>query len=763
MPIDRRDFLKFVLGGALGTVVSPLPWVSMDEVAKWSQRWAPIPEKGEPGYIASTCKLCPGGCGIRVRVIQKERAVKIDGNPNHPVNRGGLCPLGLAGLQYLYHDDIRIKNPMKRDGARGGGKWKAISWEEALSQVASRLIELREKNLSHTVAFLDGESEGSQAQLVKRFLKAFGSPNFLRPFQLKDLEEGLTQSLHGVRTGLTYDLPNAGYVLSFGSALLDGWGNPGWVSQAFQAWRGDSQKGRAKVIQIEPMASTTASLADDWIAIKPGTEGILALGLAQIMIEKDWYKKEFIQSKTSGLADLRALLNAQYSPDKVAEATEISQETIVNLAKEFSSAKQPVAIWGKGKGETPVKFFEAQAVHLLNILAGSMNRPGGVYLQPEWSSAYGPKFSLEPISGKGLSQPRLDGGFSAQYPLTGQRMESFFGNAALKKPYSINVLMIHEANPAFHLSTKNFIRALDQIPLAVSFSSFMDETTHFADLVLPVPTFLERWDDKVNCQGVPYPVYGVVKPILPPLHDTRSLGEVMLTLAKKLGGTIQAALPFENMEGVLKQTAKSIYDSKKGRLTDGPPPDTGQYTSASFESFEKFWEKLVTQGTWYHLENKFEEGKGKWNLSPSTLKSGETKTVKAPGDYPLWMIPHSLLLLQSNYWANPPYLTKYLGEETLVKNSLVVQVHPRTAGSLSIREGQLVEIKSAKGKITAQIHLFEGARPNCVFVPLGLGHTAFDPTLKDRGANPYPILDAEVDPVTGLNVAWATRVKISKV
>jgi menaquinone reductase, molybdopterin-binding-like subunit len=134
MPIDRRDFLKFVLGGALGTVVSPMPWVSMDEVAKWSQRWAPIPGKGEPAFITSTCKLCPGGCGIRVRVIQKERAVKIDGNPNHPVNRGGLCPLGLAGLQYLYHEDIRVKTPMKRDGARGGGKWKPISWEEALDR-----------------------------------------------------------------------------------------------------------------------------------------------------------------------------------------------------------------------------------------------------------------------------------------------------------------------------------------------------------------------------------------------------------------------------------------------------------------------------------------------------------------------------------------------------------------------------------------------------------------------------------------------------
>jgi menaquinone reductase, molybdopterin-binding-like subunit len=763
MPVDRRDFLKFILGGALGTVVSPLPWVSMDEVAKWSQRWAPIPEKGESAAITSICKLCPGGCGIRVRVIQKERAVKIDGNPNHPVNRGGLCPLGLAGLQYLYNDEIRVKNPMKRDGARGEGKWKSISWDEALSQIASRLTDLRKKDLGHTLVFLDGEGEGSQAQLVNRFLKAFGTPNYLHSFQSRDLEEVLTQSLHGVRAGLTYDLPNAQYILSFGSALLDGWGNPAWVAQAFQEWRGNSSKGRARLIQIEPIASTTASLADEWLPIKPGTEGILALGLAQIIIDKDWYNKEYVQSRASGLADLREFLNSRYAPEQVAGETELPKETLVNLAKAFSSAKQPLAVWGRGKGEIPVSLFEAQAVHLLNILSGSVNRPGGVYLQTGSAVASGPKLALDSIAEKGLSQPRADGALSAQYPRTGQRMESLFENVTLNKPYPVNVLMIYETNPAFHWSPEFSMRVLDQIPLVVSFSSFMDETTRYADLVLPVPTFLERWDDQINCLGVPYPVYGLVKPVLPPLYDTRPLGETILSLAKKLGGTVQAALPFENMESLLKQTAKNIYDSKKGRLADGPVPESGKYGSASFESFEKFWEQLVAQGAWYHLENAFEEGKGKWDLNPAPLKTVVPKTNKTKSDYPLWMIPQSLILLQSDYWANPPFMTKYLGVETLNGNRLVAQMHPQTAASLSLQEGQLVAIQSANGKITAQIHLFEGARPNCLFVPLGLGHRAFDPTLKDRGDNPYPILDTEVDPLTGLKVGWATRVKITKV
>ena len=216
------------------------------------------------------------------------------------------------------------------------------------------------------------------------------------------------------------------------------------------------------------------------------------------------------------------------------------------------------------------------------------------------------------------------------------------------------------------------------------------------------------------------------------------------------------------MEEVIKQTAKGLYDSRKGRLTDKPPLKSGNPVSSSFESFDKFWEQLVIQGTWYHPESKGETGKGRWNFSPATLKTGVRPQSQSGKEYPFWMVPQSLLLLQSGYLANPPFLTKYLGEETLIRKALVVQIHPQTARSVNLKEGERVEIQSARGKIKARVHLFEGARPDCVFVPMGMGHKAYDPTLKDRGANPYPMLDTWIDPLTGLDVAWATRVNIKK-
>jgi anaerobic selenocysteine-containing dehydrogenase len=412
----------------------------------------------------------------------------------------------------------------------------------------------------------------------------------------------------------------------------------------------------------------------------------------------------------------------------------------------------------------PVSLFEAAAVHTLNLLAGSVGRPGGVFLETLSGYGIGSKAVLDGVAEKGLSQARLDGAFSSAYPRTGNLAQNLFAQAARKDPYPINVLLINEANPAFSPSEAAFRRALEHIPLIVSFSSFLDETSALADFILPAPTFLERWDDSYSSLGVPFPVYGVARPVLPPVYQTRSTGDVFIALAKALGGSVAESLAFENMEAVIKQTAKGVFEAKKGRLADGPVPEREKYASASFESFDKFWEQLLVQGAWYHLENRNEEGKGKAEFPLSLLQPVQGKALPAEehAGYPLTLVPTSLLLLQSGYWANPPFLTKYLGEETLKHNHLVVQINPLTARNLAVGQGEIVEIKSARGKIRAQLHLFEGAMPDVLFAPLGMGHQAFDATQKNRGANLYPLLDTHLDPLTGLEVSGPTRVKIQK-
>jgi anaerobic selenocysteine-containing dehydrogenase len=170
MKLSRRCFLSLVAGGAAGTALSPLPWKLTDDSSIWSQNWpwTPVPPDGEGTYTLSTCTLCPGGCGISVRKID-DRAIKIEGAKGHPLNDGGICILGLSGLQMLY-GPTRVQSPLKRVGERGQGQWKAISWEQAIGEVAEKLGEIRGRGNPQSVACIAAKDTGTVGRLLRRFM-----------------------------------------------------------------------------------------------------------------------------------------------------------------------------------------------------------------------------------------------------------------------------------------------------------------------------------------------------------------------------------------------------------------------------------------------------------------------------------------------------------------------------------------------------------------------------------------------------------------
>jgi len=272
MKMDRRSFLSFVIGGAAGTTLSPLPWKLTDDLAIWSQNWpwTPVPKNGEVSFVNTTCLLCPGGCGITVRKVD-DRAVKIEGTPGHPVNDGGICILGLSGLQLLY-GPTRVPSPLKRVGKRGENRWQKITWDEGIALVAEKLKDLRGKNLSHTLACISGTDGGTVARLMERFLTAYGSPNFIRTPSMRDSYEMTLHVMQGAQASIGLDVAHADFILSFGSGILEGWGSPVRLFKANSAWK---EKG-VKVVQVEPRLSNTAAKSDKWLPIHPGPEGILA-------------------------------------------------------------------------------------------------------------------------------------------------------------------------------------------------------------------------------------------------------------------------------------------------------------------------------------------------------------------------------------------------------------------------------------------------------------------------------------------------------
>ncbi|MDY6990002.1 MAG: molybdopterin-dependent oxidoreductase, partial [Thermodesulfobacteriota bacterium] len=216
MKLGRRTFIElavgFAAGAGAGFMATPVNWKVMDDMAIWTQNWpwVPVPDRGPVAQADTICRLCPGGCGITVRKVE-DRATKIEGRAGYPVNDGGICILGTAGLQLLY-GPWRVPAPMKRIGKRGAGKWEKISWEAAIGEVVGKLADLRTNGEAHKVACVLGSDQGTVAQLFDRFLSSYGSPNFIRTTSCDDTYELATGLMEGVAASRAYDLERANFI-----------------------------------------------------------------------------------------------------------------------------------------------------------------------------------------------------------------------------------------------------------------------------------------------------------------------------------------------------------------------------------------------------------------------------------------------------------------------------------------------------------------------------------------------------------------------
>jgi anaerobic selenocysteine-containing dehydrogenase len=790
MKLDRRAFVKLIAGGVGGTLLSPLPWKMADDTAIWSQNWfwRPSPERGGATTLNTVCQLCSGGCGVRVRLINENRAVNIDGNPTHPVNQGGICPLGAAGLQYLYGPS-RIETPLQQTGKRGDlATMKAISWDEALKILANKLRDMRQK--ARGLVCVSGKREGTVSELFSRFLYAYGSPNYNVMPAAADAESlGLFVS-QGNSDPLGYDLENAKMVISFGSGYIDGWGSPSRMMMAFGGWRSNSKRDRTKIIQVETRGSLSASKADEWVAVAPGTEAALALGLAQVIVSEGRYDRTFVGQYTHGFDEFRRLLRRSYTPDEVAAITGVAKEKIIGLAREFAATKPAVALSGWGQGRMQGSMYDFLAVQSLNALAGSLHKPGGVTRTPQVPLAPWPKVVLDAASLTGANEPRLDGSKGPQFPLPAQLFHNLVTNINEGSPYPAEMLWVYEANPAHDLAdVQPFLEALDKIGSVVSFSSFMDDTTQLADLVLPGPTYLERLEDVHTPPGLQYAVFGLSQPILSPRFETRHPGDVLIQLAKSLGGNVGASFPWSDYETALKDRVKGLAAAGRGQVADEPglqpwKGGQGRQIAPNYDGFDELWEKLTEHGCWFDTSeaipswaSAFTTPSRKFEFYSQKMRQvgirgndltflphfNRVEPAGDPSDYPLLLMPYETMAITNGPVANPPFMTKLLFDFELKGNDSFVQINPETATSMGLKQGDQVALQTERGTLEVRVNLTEAARPDVVFIPTGLGHGGFDAFIRGKGVNANKILVAQQDQVTGLATWWGTRVKIFKV
>jgi anaerobic selenocysteine-containing dehydrogenase len=794
MKINRRQLLKIIGAATFGMA---LPEELLHALPKEGE-WIPYEEYWSTGI----CLQCPSGCGLRIRSVN-HWPVKLEGIKDYPMNKGRLCPKGQSGLQVLYDPD-RIRHPLKRKGKRGEGNWEKISWEEGIGLVTQRLKALRQEGKPHHLIVLGGRYRGHMADLMSRFMEAYGSPNHLaNPARGS---EGILKGhffTMGVKDFFAIHWEEVNYVLSFGSSLLEAsrpsmrnlWGY-GFIRRGRPGFRG-------KIVQIEPRFSVTASKADQWIPIQPGTDGALALGIAHWIIKEKKYDRSFIDRYTFGFEDwkdsdgkshmgFKTLVLNEYSPKKVSSLTGAPEELIVQVAQEFSSHQPSIALTGRGVGMQTNGTYSQMAVDSLNALVGSIDHRGGLLLQKKPPYQKWPSLQKDGISEKGLSQPRVDGAGSLPFPFSVELPSALPERIQKEDPYPTDTLFLYYTNPLFSLpEPEKFRNALEKIPFIVSFSPFMDETTMFSDLVLPDGTYFERWQDDPVEPGLGFPMFGLRSPALDkPLYDVRNTGDVIIQIASGIGGSVGKSFPWKDFQGALKDAIKGVFTTKRG--------------SIQTKDFDEFWKTLIERGGWWDFTYPFGEWREKFNTPSGKfefyslmlergLKEGSKKSskgldqilqemrIEARGDkvflphfekprwvgedqeFPFHLIHYKLMTTAEGRGANQPFLQEIFGPHIKEKWDSWVEINPETAQKRGIKDGDLVWVESKAGKVKAKARLFPGTRTNCVHIPYGQGHKAYGRWAKGRGINPNDLLVREYDYLGGFLSYFSTRVKVYKV
>ncbi len=716
--LNRRDFLKL---GGLGGAGLGLGLLLGESTKKPVTNLIPYlvpPEDVIPGvanWYASLCTQCHAGCGIIVRVMEG-RAKKIEGNPQHPVNRGRLCVRGQAGLQVLYNPD-RIKTPLRRQGRQGEGGFQEITWEEGLSLLTENLKTLAANQESDRLYLLTSPIRGHLRSLLERFMRIYGSPHYLQYdlFQHKNLLFANRVSM-GMEALPYYDIANTKLLLSFGADFLDTWVSPVNHSLGYGHLRQGRPGSRGKVIQIEPRLSLTGANADEWIPVRPGTEGLLALGMAYAILEGGYYhggdKREWQE-----MVD-------RYHPKDVAVWTEVDEKKIRRLAEEFASAQPALAIGGENISSYENGVSHLVAVNILNHLAGTIGKDGG-------------PIPLNPPLIKGEISHNADSG-----KITDFTEDALRGD--------IKTLILYNTNPVF--TTPKSLRmdeAFNKIPFIVSLSGFMDESTAMADLILPAHSFLEDWGDDFAEPGASTPVATVMQPVVSPLWNTKGIGDIFLSLAKGLGGSLLREMPWDDFGVFLKDSWRKIYEQERpGHIR-----------------FDDFWNQVLTQGGWWGAPAQPPRPPSA-SVSPRNLhgflSTGPSRFDGSEKDYPFYLIlyPHSGHL--DGRGANLPWLQEMPDPMTSVVWGSWVEMNPQTAKEHGIREGDMVWVESPYGRVSLPVYLYPGIRPDTISIPIGQGHRSYGRYATGRGANPMDVLPFHADARTGAIGLNSTRVRIVK-
>ena len=654
----------------------------------------------QEGYkkVRSTCHSCIPGCGI-IGHIKNGKLVKIEGDLDHPNSRGTLCPKGVATPDMIYQPG-RLKYPVKRVGYRGEGKWERISWAEALDTIANRLGEIKHNTGAESVVFSTGFHgiAGALDPYLGLFMHKFGSPNRVTNIHIcaTPVHWGNIYTC-GFSTMAGLDFKNSNCIVM-------------WGFDADVSWRGlcrldikEALSKGAKLIVVDPVKTGLASKADIWLQIRPGTDCALALSMLNVIINERLYDEQFVREWTFGFDRLKMHVQ-DYPPEKVEEITWVASAKIKEAARMY--ARNSPACIGSGAGGLTQNTNSVQtnrAIAMLIAITGNLDVPGGhidygVPLKKRATQACQSDAAYDILPGeqreKRLGTDRFalikDTGLMIAHP-------TVVWQAILEgKPYPVKGWLAMGGNLITATENAKEVReALMNLEFFAISEYFMTPTAELADIVLPAAHWAER--DEVIDAYTKNIVYAHRKLVEPP-EECREDKLILIELARRLGIKYFSSVE-ESLDWRLEAIGITFDQLREKGMIEVP---------VRYKKHEQY--------------GGFRTGSKKIDLYSESLESlgyepmpvhheppeSPVSTPELAKEYPLILITgRKILSYFHGMFRNIPRLQKLAPEP-------LAEIHPDTANSLGIKDGDWVRIETPRGAIKHKAKIFGGINPKVV-------------------------------------------------
>lgn len=698
MNLTRRNLLR--LSGAAGLMGASKPLLAFDDFFR--------PTLANPAAeltkVTTCCGVCSPACGLQA-TIENGVVRFIEGLPGDAHGNGALCGKGAAGAQFL-NDPDRLKYPMKRTNPQKGFDqdpgWTRITWEEALDTIAARMKEAAELHGKESLLFVTLPSP----DLWARFMNAMGVVNRIDHIDECFQTDRIIQRYTTGGKSWCNDFENSKYILLFGWDL---------VTKAKLIYANGIVQARsngAKVVHFAPSYSATSRMASEWHNIKPGTDLAVALAMINTILSENVFDREFVQTYTN-FPDFEEKIRthfAEYTPTWAESVSGVPANDIRRIAREFAQSGGGIA--PAHKKTLCANYMNASqlvhAISILNILAGTIDRPGGRYFARS-ISVPGVDAVYPPPAYPAKQGRRVDGRDKLPFVTeTDTGLFSTLADGMLNKfPDMIQFAFWNNYTILGFPNPKRMEEAMAKVPFSVVMDFIPTDTVSMADIVLPSAMYLETSDIVVRDYNAKFPQAVARAAVSAPIFETKSIGYVAIELGKRLCPDY-----FKTSDGAWINP-NTLLDEKAKRAGLG-------------ENFADFRSKgIVNRPAAFVPRTSFATGDSKnrcqiyvpqWEgKGADTLPKWRPKRESLSSEYPYYYLTFIPGIHKRNSTENNRILNEIMPSNTAMLN-------PALARQLNVSEGQIVRVRSRVGQIELPAHLTETVRPDAVMVAHGFGH-----------------------------------------